>query len=467
MREGVLHSHGIRQAHPHRSEAAGVDPAPGLVETVELRGPHLMLAHVGADMGVAAGQLPDLFDNVLRLDGAPIAGVRQAFPSAPRIDLGPPGRPAGQVDGLPPQDCQQVLQYPLHVTDDWHRRLDALRNGRRVDINVDDLPVARAEILHVADHAIIEARADRDQDIALLHRPVCFIGAMHPEHAQEASVSARKRAESHEGVRHRRIDQGSQREQLGTHTRRNDAATAINTGLSGAPDYLRSMPDLTPMAFHHGPVGADLHMIRVGERRAGKCHVLRDIDHDRPRASRSGKVKGLDGQCQTGNMANHKVVLDDWPGNADRIAFLECILPNQRGRNIAGDDHHRNRVEIGSGNACNGIGNTRPGCHQRNTHLAGGSGVPVCGVDGRLLMANQQMLHIVLPVQGVVDWKHSAARISPDCANSFEAERLDDHFGTAHMVASGVPLSGTTELGNWHIHARGVQKVCRARALVR
>ena len=57
-----------RQPEAHRAEAAGVDPQPRLVEADELRGPHLVLADVGGDDGLAAGEAVDLGHQVLRLD---------------------------------------------------------------------------------------------------------------------------------------------------------------------------------------------------------------------------------------------------------------------------------------------------------------------------------------------------------------------------------------------------------------
>ena len=47
------------------------------------------------------------------------------------------------------------------------------------------LRVDRGEVLRVADHAVVEARADGEQHVAVLHRHVRFVGAVHAEHAEE------------------------------------------------------------------------------------------------------------------------------------------------------------------------------------------------------------------------------------------------------------------------------------------
>src|SRR5260221_13631597 len=58
-------AHRRRQAEAHGAQAAGVDPAAWLVELVELRRPHLMLADVGRDERLALGHLVKLLQHEL------------------------------------------------------------------------------------------------------------------------------------------------------------------------------------------------------------------------------------------------------------------------------------------------------------------------------------------------------------------------------------------------------------------
>ena len=58
-----LHAERRRQAVAHRAEAARGHPAVRLLETEELRRPHLVLADLGGDVGVAIlGQLVEPLD---------------------------------------------------------------------------------------------------------------------------------------------------------------------------------------------------------------------------------------------------------------------------------------------------------------------------------------------------------------------------------------------------------------------
>ena len=181
-----LHAHRRRQAEAHRPEAAGIDPAARLVELVVLRGPHLVLADVGRDECVALGQFVELLDHELRLDQLARAVVLEAILALPLLDLRPPRL---QRRGVRPlrrrlQDLQHLLQHVADVADDRHVDLHALADRRRVDVDVDDLAVGAEEVLRVADHAVVEARAHGDQHVAFLHRHVGLVRAVHARHAR-------------------------------------------------------------------------------------------------------------------------------------------------------------------------------------------------------------------------------------------------------------------------------------------
>ena len=76
---GHLHADGGRQAVAHGAQAAGGHPAVGLVEVVELGRPHLVLADLGGDVGVAVlGQLIQPLDGVLRLDQLGVRAIARS-----------------------------------------------------------------------------------------------------------------------------------------------------------------------------------------------------------------------------------------------------------------------------------------------------------------------------------------------------------------------------------------------------
>src|SRR6185503_18122719 len=100
----------------HRAESARVDPAPRLVELVELRGPHLVLPDVGGDVSVPLRDLVELFDHVLGLDDRARAVVLEAVARAPQLDLRPPRLQRFLVRAFPrPLELpDEILQYVAH-----------------------------------------------------------------------------------------------------------------------------------------------------------------------------------------------------------------------------------------------------------------------------------------------------------------------------------------------------------------
>ena len=173
-----------RQAEAHRPQAAGVDPAARLVEAVVLRRPHLVLADVGGDDRVALRRPVHRLDHELRLDLAVLAGlVAQRVLLLPGADLLPPGVEAGGVGLQRPVLAGQLRQHQLDVADDRDVGADVLGDLRRVDVDVDELGVRR-ELGELAGDAVVEAGADRDDQVGLVHRVVGGDGAVHAEHPE-------------------------------------------------------------------------------------------------------------------------------------------------------------------------------------------------------------------------------------------------------------------------------------------
>src|SRR5690625_468577 len=85
-----LYPHGVGQTYAHGAKAAGVDPATGLVETIVLSGPHLVLANVGGNKGIALSYPPKRFDNRLRLNDRIGWAVIETLTRTPIVDLLPP-----------------------------------------------------------------------------------------------------------------------------------------------------------------------------------------------------------------------------------------------------------------------------------------------------------------------------------------------------------------------------------------
>ena len=83
------------------------------------------------------------------------------------------------------------------IADDRQIDLDVLVDRRRIDVDMDFLRAGR-EGVEPAGDAVVEARADRDHQIAIVHRPIRLPGAVHAEHAEPLRIGGRKGAEPHQ-----------------------------------------------------------------------------------------------------------------------------------------------------------------------------------------------------------------------------------------------------------------------------
>ena len=136
------------EAEAHGAESAGVDPEARLVEADQLRGPHLVLAHVGGDDGLAAGETIDLVHQVLRLDFVFGAGAIVRMLGLPvRGSASTTAARAAAFFGLNfgfefLQRLVELLQHALDVAHDRDIGNAVLADFGGVDIHVDHAGVA-------------------------------------------------------------------------------------------------------------------------------------------------------------------------------------------------------------------------------------------------------------------------------------------------------------------------------------
>ena len=208
---GDLHPHCGGQAITHGPQPPGGHPAVRFLEAIELRGPHLMLANFGGDVGVARpGQGIEPLDGMLWLDQALRRPIGEAPPRPPAIDLSPPGGQAVSLSrwktGKSGGDRLNTHPRIAHHTDIHpHQLID----GGGVDIDMDFLRSWRKSVQPTC-HPVVETGADSDHHVAVVHGVIGFIGAVHADHAQPRGIVRRKGTQSHQGGGYRRPDLGGE-----------------------------------------------------------------------------------------------------------------------------------------------------------------------------------------------------------------------------------------------------------------
>ena len=175
------------------------------------------------------------------------------------------------------------------------------------------------------------------------------------------------------------------------------------------------------------PRSARRRAARASGSRAGPCtggqdqvdrglqDVLGQVDQDRARpagARRCGRPRRSPPECAPTSVTSSlclvigavmPVMSDSW----------KASVPIMRGRHLAGDRHHRNRVHVGVGQRGDQVGRARAAGGHADADPAGGPGVALGGVPGALLVPDQHVPQRGRP-QRVVGRQDRAARQAED-----------------------------------------------------
>ena len=192
-----LRPYGRGQTESHRAHASGRQPQARAAKIKILRRPHLMLTDAGRDDGLAAGQLVDRLDHVVRLNQFAVAveihGVLGAQFTAVAVPRGPVA-----LELFAPGVVQQFEQCLGHQTDVAPLHPLDLADLGSVDIDMRDKLCMRCEFRNIARHSVIEARAEGQQTIAIFDRVVGKGGAVHAQHAHRQRRGGIHSADTHE-----------------------------------------------------------------------------------------------------------------------------------------------------------------------------------------------------------------------------------------------------------------------------
>ena len=206
---------------------------------------------------------------------------------------------------------------------------------------------AGRERIDPAGDAIVEARADRDHQIAIVHRPIRFPGAVHAEHAEPLRIGGWKSAKPHQRRGDREageLDQFAQ-QIAGAAAGIDHAAAGVKERTFGGRHHFHRALYLVRIALELGTIAAMSEFRRFEVTPFGELDVLWNIDDDRAGTAARGDVERFVQHArQIGDRFDEIIVLGAGPRDAHRVAFLERVVADQMGRHLSGDDDERDRV---------------------------------------------------------------------------------------------------------------------------
>ena len=212
------------------------------------------------------------------------------------------------------------------------------------------------------------------------------------------------------------------------------AAAGIEQRPLGGRHHLDRLLDLVGIALELRPIALVLEFLRLAVGALGELDVLRDIDHDRARPAAGGDMKRLVQRArQIGDGFHQIIVFGARPGDADGVAFLERVVADEMGRHLPGDDDERDGIAQRVGQAGDRVGRARPGGDQHAADLAGRARIALGGMHRALLVPHQDVAHLVLLEQRIIDRQHRAAGIAENVLDALIGKRRHHHFRAGHL----------------------------------
>ena len=439
---GIAHRgpHGGPQAEAHGAEAAAGEELARAGEVVVLAGPHLMLAHVGGDDGVAVGQVGDGLQNLVGVEEV----VLLQGQLLPGEYLGLPG---GVV--VLGQPLVQQLQHTAGVPHDVVAGFHVLVDLRPVDVDMYNFGIG-GEGGGIGGHPVGEAAADGDEQVALGGGHVGGVGAVHPHHAGEQGVVSGAGPAAHDGGAHRGVQPLHEGAELRHRPLRADhAAPHQHHGPLGLGDELQQLVDvpLVGLRAFQLPVGAAqqggqppvVGVLRQGEVLVlplGGGDILGDVHQHRAGAAGPGDGEGLpDHVRQLVHVLHQEVAFGDGHGDSGDVHLLEGVLADEVLADVAGDEHHGGGVVVGGGDSGDQVGGPGAGGGEAHAHLPGGPGVAVGGVGRALLVGGEvvvDLLVIAVKLKLVVDVEDGAAGVAEHRVHPLLQQAFHDDLGPFH-----------------------------------
>ena len=288
-----------------------------------------------------------------------------------------------------------------------------------------------AELRQLAGNPVVETGADGDDEVRLVHGHVGLVGAVHPQHAEIVRVGGRHRAEPHECLGNGETGLLHQLAQLVGGIALDDAAATVDHRALGLYHEIHGLANLLGMPLLHRPVGthADLLRIVVGNAHARIGDILGNVHQHRAGTPGGGDIERLGkGLRDILHPLDEKIVLHAGTGDAGDVHLLEGVAADEGGGHLAGEHHHGNGIHVGSGDAGYRVGGARPRGHQRNAGLARGPRIAISGMGSGLFVAHQDMTHLLLLKERIVDVQDGATGVTPDVLDTLIDKRLDDDF---------------------------------------
>jgi hypothetical protein len=321
----------------------------------------------------------------------------------------------------------------------------------RIDVEVQHALRLGRELLRHGRDAIVEARAERDQEIAIVHGVVRARGAVHAEHVQRQRLRRVERAETHQCRGHGNLERARERTQRRARVAVDHAAAGVYQrafALAEHREELRAAFFGERLAFDCGEpptVARDRQVAVAMERADPVLNVFRDVDHDGAGSARTRDLERRAHRRLEPQRIGHEehVLRDRTHERADR-RFLERVGADGAGRDLPADHDDRNGVGHAVAHRRHAV---RRAGSRRDHHdadapararVAGGHeprALLVRGHDQRHRLDAAVRVRRVVAEHRVVSRQDRAAAVAENRLDALVGEHLNDDIGAGHLRA--------------------------------
>ncbi|MNJ40755.1 hypothetical protein D3C77_356550 [compost metagenome] len=243
---------------------------------------------------------------------------------------------------------------------------------------------------------------------------------MHSRHAHPQGVAAWECAQAEKRCRDRDFRPGNELKQFFMATGINDPAAGENDRTLRFFDRSRYLLQLMMVRNDLWIVAAKINGLNRFEQGLVRGHVLRNVDQDRPFASRVGDMERFVNDARQLFYTAHQVaVLRNRHRDPGNIRFLEGIRSDQAGYDVSGNDHERNRVHKRRRDTGDCVRRPRSRGCDTYAYFAACPCIAVGRMNRSLLVSCQQVMEILKTIQRVVDIQYGPARVTEDAFDTF------------------------------------------------
>ena len=410
-----------------------------------------MLADARHHDGVVGRGVAELLEHVLRLELVTVEGllVVQRVALLPVADLRQPRGTVGlrRCTSQVAHRLHQLLDHEPAVAHDGHVGPAHLAQLGGIDVGVDDLGVG-GERPDLAGDPVVEARAERDQQVGLLHRRDRGVVAVHPRHAEAERMAVGERTPRHQGRDDRDAGEVDQLAERFGGARLEDATARVDDRAAALGDQAGRLLDHLRVASRDGLVAREVDAVGPLPFHHLVGDVLGHVDEHGAGPAGGGDVERLaHGLWDVLRVGDEPVVLGDRHGDASGVALLEGVGADCGARHLAGDADHGDRVHVRVAQGRDDVGGRRATRHHGDAGPAGRVGVALGHVPRALLVAHEDVADRRVD-DGVVHGQDGAAGQAEHHLHTFHLEALDQGLGAGELhersLSSNVSGNETT-----------------------